>query len=137
MYRKEKILFYFILFYVQCCFSQSETALMDFIAQRKNSFSKKPSIEQTYQVISNSKSITKPFFVFYKSFLSEQFAANCAFGPSCSQFAVAIIKEKGFLKGYLLTLDRLTRCHGHVDSQNSILNLNTEYDIYNDTPDMY
>lgn len=124
------------LFLGECCLGQSVAALEAFVDQRKKTLSDKPTIQQTYQV-SSSRSVVKPLFVFYKSYLSEQFAANCAFGPSCSQFSVAIIKEKGFFLGYLLTLDRLTRCHGHADTQNSILNLNTEYDIYNDTPDMY
>jgi putative component of membrane protein insertase Oxa1/YidC/SpoIIIJ protein YidD len=48
---------------------------------------------------------------FYKSYISEQIAADCAFNPSCSSFSYNCIKNIGLIRGLLLTADRLSRCH--------------------------
>ncbi len=47
---------------------------------------------------------------FYQRGISEQLAANCAFELTCSRFSGAMVKEYGFVKGYFLTFDRVSRC---------------------------
>jgi putative component of membrane protein insertase Oxa1/YidC/SpoIIIJ protein YidD len=47
---------------------------------------------------------------FYQKVISEQLATSCAFELTCSRFSSAMVKEHGFLKGYFLTFDRLSRC---------------------------
>ncbi len=47
---------------------------------------------------------------FYQKAISEQLATSCAFELTCSRFSSAIVKDQGFLKGYFLTFDRLSRC---------------------------
>ncbi len=47
----------------------------------------------------------------YKLFLSSQDVASCAFEPSCSEFAFKAIESEGFLKGIILSADRLSRCN--------------------------
>jgi putative component of membrane protein insertase Oxa1/YidC/SpoIIIJ protein YidD len=47
---------------------------------------------------------------FYQKAISEQLATSCAFELTCSRFSSAIVRDQGFLKGYFLTFDRLSRC---------------------------
>jgi len=42
----------------------------------------------------------------------QQSTAVCTFSPSCSHFGTDAIKKFGFLRGVLLTSDRLQRCNG-------------------------
>lgn len=58
-----------------------------------------------YQVLASS------LFLFYKSFISSQDGNRCSFHPSCSTYALQIIKKKGWFLGAMATFDRLTRCN--------------------------
>lgn len=53
-------------------------------------------------------------FLGYKSFISSQDNPSCVFTPSCSEYAVQSIQQKGLFLGWLNTFDRLSRCHGLV-----------------------
>jgi putative membrane protein insertion efficiency factor len=53
-------------------------------------------------------------FLFYKTFISSQDKPSCVFSPSCSEFAVEAFQKKGLITGWLMTFDRLSRCHGFV-----------------------
>jgi len=55
--------------------------------------------------------VLKVSFWFYKNFFSAQDFGSCSFHPSCSQYAVNAMEQKGMVKGYMLTFDRLSRCH--------------------------
>ena len=46
----------------------------------------------------------------YQKVISEQLATSCAFELTCSRFSSAMVREHGFLKGYFLSFDRLSRC---------------------------
>ncbi len=46
----------------------------------------------------------------YQRAISEQLATDCAFELTCSRFSSAMVKEYGFVKGYFLTFDRVSRC---------------------------
>ena len=46
----------------------------------------------------------------YQKFISPQFATNCPYEVSCSEFSKVAIRRYGILKGIFLTSDRLTRC---------------------------
>ena len=48
---------------------------------------------------------------FYRRFLSPLLPPTCRFTPTCSAYALEAIAEHGALKGLLLTLRRLSRCH--------------------------
>jgi len=56
--------------------------------------------------------IATTFFVSYKNFISSQDSRSCTFEPSCSVYALETIKRNGAVKGFLDTIDRLTRCNG-------------------------
>lgn len=48
---------------------------------------------------------------FYQIFISPQLMPSCNFIPSCSRYSVQAIQRCGPVKGSLMTLDRLQRCH--------------------------
>lgn len=47
----------------------------------------------------------------YQLVLSPLFGNCCRFYPSCSQYAMEAVKERGVMVGLGLTLWRLARCH--------------------------
>ena len=48
---------------------------------------------------------------FYRYFISPLFPPSCRFQPTCSQYAIEVILEKGILKGTYLALIRISKCH--------------------------
>jgi uncharacterized protein len=60
---------------------------------------------------SEAEIILYGLFLFYKSFLSSQDINSCNFHPSCSEYCLHSIKAKGFIKGGLMTFDRMVRCN--------------------------
>lgn len=47
----------------------------------------------------------------YQRILSPLLGANCRFYPSCSQYAKEAVLKHGVLRGGLLAVRRLVRCH--------------------------
>jgi putative membrane protein insertion efficiency factor len=47
----------------------------------------------------------------YQVTLSPQFAGSCRFLPSCSEYAAEAVRRFGVLRGSLMALRRLSRCH--------------------------
>ena len=47
----------------------------------------------------------------YQTFLSPFLGSNCRYQPTCSQYAIDVIKEWGSLKGNIFALKRILRCH--------------------------
>ena len=56
-------------------------------------------------------------FLVYKTFVSSQDKPSCVFSPSCSEFAVEAFQKKGMFLGWLMTFDRLSRCHSFVNQK--------------------
>jgi len=55
-------------------------------------------------------------FVFYKKCISSQDYPSCNFTPSCSEYALKVIKKKGLVIGLFAAFDRLSRCnHPYAD----------------------
>ena len=59
--------------------------------------------------------ILKTFFIslikFYKFFLSPFLGANCRYIPTCSDYAIQAIEQKGMIKGIYVSFKRVLRCH--------------------------
>ena len=57
----------------------------------------------------------KTFFIslikFYKIFLSPFLGANCRYIPTCSDYAIQAIEQKGIIKGIYISFKRVFRCH--------------------------
>ena len=52
----------------------------------------------------------------YQTVLSPLLGSNCRYEPTCSQYAIDVIKEWGSLKGRVLALKRILRCHPWSES---------------------
>lgn len=55
---------------------------------------------------------------FYQKYISKKLGNRCVFDPSCSRYSELAFREKGFLKGGILTINRLKRCrpkNGGID----------------------
>jgi putative component of membrane protein insertase Oxa1/YidC/SpoIIIJ protein YidD len=80
---------------------------------------------------------SKIAFSFYRSVLSEQISADCAFDLTCSRFSAAAIRRFGIIKGGFLTVDRLTRCHSSLSVETVPINFNNRTAKVIDDPSMY
>jgi putative membrane protein insertion efficiency factor len=47
----------------------------------------------------------------YQYLLRPLLGANCRFAPSCSDYAAEAVTKRGALKGTLLAIRRVLRCH--------------------------
>ncbi|MEE2773465.1 MAG: membrane protein insertion efficiency factor YidD [Pseudomonadota bacterium] len=47
----------------------------------------------------------------YQLFVSPLLGNNCRFSPTCSTYALQCIRRFGALRGSILTLNRLRKCH--------------------------
>ena len=60
-------------------------------------------------------SVFKIFFInlikLYQFTISPLLGTNCRFVPSCSNYAIQSIKEKGVVKGISLSIRRVLKCH--------------------------
>jgi len=48
---------------------------------------------------------------FYKYFISPYFPFICRYQPTCSEYFIDCLKLNGTLKGFLLGIKRILRCH--------------------------
>ncbi|MGO8997812.1 MAG: membrane protein insertion efficiency factor YidD [Polyangiaceae bacterium] len=48
---------------------------------------------------------------FYQRWLSPLLGNVCRFEPSCSRYAVACLEEHGAIRGGLLSIGRVCKCH--------------------------
>jgi len=48
---------------------------------------------------------------FYRRYISPSFAPQCRYIPTCSRYALEALEKYGALKGSLLSLRRILRCH--------------------------
>lgn len=60
---------------------------------------------------------------FYKNHISNQISANCEFELRCSEFMAMAIQNYGSAKGFLLGIDRITRCGASHDTYNFLPSL--------------
>ena len=47
----------------------------------------------------------------YRTFISPLLPPTCRFQPTCSQYALTAVERFGLVKGSMLTLRRICRCH--------------------------
>jgi len=57
------------------------------------------------------KNLILIFLKIYKFCISPILGNNCRFLPSCSDYTYEVIIEKGVIKGGILAIKRLTKCH--------------------------
>ena len=47
--------------------------------------------------------------------ISPHFPSSCRFHPTCSHYGIEAYREHGGLKGSLLTIKRISKCHPYHD----------------------
>jgi len=47
----------------------------------------------------------------YKRFVSPLLPPSCRFTPTCSEYAIEAVQRRGIVRGLILALYRLLRCH--------------------------
>lgn len=48
---------------------------------------------------------------FYQRFISPLKRPSCRFYPTCSQYSLEAFQKYGFLKGLILSIRRISKCH--------------------------
>lgn len=48
---------------------------------------------------------------FYQLAISPWIGSNCRYHPTCSQYSIEAFKKHGVIKGFVLTVKRLSKCH--------------------------
>lgn len=64
--------------------------------------------------VSDERILARFMIRVYQTFVSSQQHNVCVFTPSCSHFGMESVERCGFIRGFLLTADRLTRCNTFV-----------------------
>jgi putative membrane protein insertion efficiency factor len=49
--------------------------------------------------------------IFYRRFISPLKPRSCRFYPTCSEYALTAIESYGVIKGGIMSLKRILRCH--------------------------
>ncbi len=49
--------------------------------------------------------------LFYQAAISPLFPSSCRYTPTCSQYAKEAIMKHGFIKGFMLGVKRISKCH--------------------------
>jgi len=57
------------------------------------------------------KNIALALIRFYRCVISPHLPPSCRYYPTCSAYATGAYEKYGFLKGSMLTVKRLLRCH--------------------------
>jgi putative membrane protein insertion efficiency factor len=57
------------------------------------------------------KNIALGFIRFYQYAISPHFPPACRYYPSCSAYAYEAVEKHGVLRGSLMALKRIIRCH--------------------------
>ncbi len=48
---------------------------------------------------------------FYQLFISPLFPPHCRFYPTCSQYALEAVKKYGVVRGSIMAIKRIAKCH--------------------------
>ncbi|MCY3998568.1 MAG: membrane protein insertion efficiency factor YidD [Flavobacteriaceae bacterium] len=60
------------------------------------------------------KILSSPFIIailFYQRLISPLFPPKCRFQPTCSAYSLEAFRKYGPIKGFILTVKRLLKCH--------------------------
>jgi putative membrane protein insertion efficiency factor len=57
------------------------------------------------------KKVLQSIIGIYRRWISPALPGTCRFAPTCSAYALEALEKHGSLKGSVLTINRLARCH--------------------------
>lgn len=66
---------------------------------------------------------------YYQKYITPIDGNRCVMYPSCSEYSHQAIEKFGFIRGYIMTTERLTRCSKDLKFYNSFIKNNIEYNI--------
>ncbi len=66
---------------------------------------------QTHEKKTAASTLMYPSYWMYKQFISSHDGAMCSFYPSCANYGLQALSQKGIL-GVFYSIDRVSRCHG-------------------------
>ncbi len=77
----------------------------------------------------NMRLLLRYSVVFYQFFISPIFPPSCKFVPSCSQYAMEVLKNRkiSLLRGIFLVICRVGKCYSIKKENNFTLNMPIEY----------
>lgn len=122
---KQSIFIVIVVFFLLSCAKLSEAQTFNIASDLQLIQQKKLSIEKhsfvrpyiykndpkSFKTL-NPISLTYGALLFvYQNSISQHFSADCLYHPSCSEFSKQCVHQYGFIKGGLLTIDRLNRCN--------------------------
>tara|TARA_Y100001970_G_scaffold254921_1_gene331147 strand:+ start:3273 stop:3533 length:261 start_codon:yes stop_codon:yes gene_type:complete len=71
------------------------------------------------EFIDNNQKMIRKVYTFpirlYQLLISPLLGSNCRYTPTCSQYCIESINENGILRGTLLSVKRIARCHPFSD----------------------
>ncbi|SHF52523.1 Haemolytic domain-containing protein [Mariniphaga anaerophila] len=116
-----------LFIFVHCVFFAAKAQSPDYygISEIKGLFEAHEHKAPKYKSESNKPKnefefLTASSFNVYKAFLSSQDNPSCVFHPSCSEYSVQALQQKGLFLGTLYTFDRLSRCHRFIKNDQYI-----------------
>jgi putative membrane protein insertion efficiency factor len=63
----------------------------------------------------SKKNIFFNFIIFliivYQKIISPFFGQKCRFVPTCSNYSIAALKKYGLIKGFIISIKRICKCH--------------------------
>lgn len=62
-------------------------------------------------IIKALKKIIIALIKVYQKYISNLFGAKCRFYPTCSTYAIQAIDKYGIIKGIILAMKRIAKCH--------------------------
>ncbi|GBE14849.1 putative membrane protein insertion efficiency factor [bacterium BMS3Abin14] len=57
------------------------------------------------------KRLLRTLLLFYRRWISPAIPSSCRFVPTCSVYAMEALEDHGALRGCILIIGRLARCH--------------------------
>ena len=79
--------------------------------------------------VNNNRFDVSNVYKFYKTYISPADGDRCLMYPSCSTYAKQAITKFGFLRGFMMTTDRLTRCGIDLHQYSQFINNGKVYSI--------
>ena len=57
------------------------------------------------------KNLLLLLILFYRKCISPLLPPSCRYTPTCSEYAIIAVRRYGFIKGFILAVKRIAKCH--------------------------
>ena len=101
-----------LLLFLYFCFPvYSEEPWSYYLDHRPTAEVENPRSDDRQEYIKEQGSLGSFFIQVYRDYLSPIDGSRCPYAPTCSRYGQESFQRHGYLKGSLMTADRLIRCH--------------------------